>query len=179
MISRLFSGFGEDFFVYTKSPVLGWGLGLGTNAGAKFLTGHAMFLLSESEWSRIFLESGEVLGLAYVLWRLAIVVKIGWRSVKSVRLGNSLPLLLFSSAFLPMINGQFGQPTILGFTVFVTGLAVAAMNEEESAASVPAPGSSARVKLSPKTVRGRSVYADRLHGSPTAEHDHTNGSVDR
>ena len=157
----------------------GYGLGIGTNAGAKFLTGHAMFLLSEGEWSRVFLESGPLFGLAFILWRLGIVAKIGWRSIKSVRLGNSLPLLLFSSAFLPMINGQFGQPTILGFTVFVTGLAFAAMNEEESPSSTSAPVSSKPVKFSPKTVRGRSAYAERLHGPPAAEPGHTNGSVDR
>lgn len=175
VISRLASGFREGWFVYWKAPLFGYGLGIGTNAGAKFLTGHAMFLLSEGEWSRVFLESGPVLGLAYILWRLALVAKIGWLCLKSVRLGNLLPLLLFSSAFLPMINGQFGQPTLLGFTVFVTGLTLAAMNEQDSPA-LPA-SSPRRVKL-PEKVRGRSAYAERLHGPPVAD-DHANGSTDR
>jgi hypothetical protein len=55
MVSRLFSGFEDAYFVFGKSPFLGYGLGIGTNAGAKFLTGHSMFILSEGEWSRVFL----------------------------------------------------------------------------------------------------------------------------
>ncbi len=59
------------------------------------------------------------------------VVRIGLLCLSSVRLGNLLPLLLFASAFLPLINGEFGQPTILGFVVFTTGLAFAARNQRK------------------------------------------------
>jgi hypothetical protein len=176
MIARLFSNFEESFFVLGKAPWFGYGLGIGTNAGAKFLTGHSMFILSEGEWSRVFLESGPLLGLAYLLWRCGLVGRIGWLCVKSVRRGNLLPLLLFSSSFLPMINGQFGQPTILGFAVFVTGLALAARNEEDSA--ITEVTVSRRAKPSQKIVRGRSAYADRLHGPPDS-HGQSNGSADR
>src|SRR6202171_2880259 len=178
LIARVFASFEDAFFEIGKAPFLGYGLGIGTNAGAKFLTGHSGFLLTEGEWARIFLESGPVLGLAYVAWRLALVGRMGWLCVKSVRLGNLLPLLLFSSSFLPMISGQFGQPTILGFTVSPTGLALAARNEETLLApSVPG-APSTRVKPAERIVRGRSVYADRLHGQG-APHDQSNGSADR
>ncbi|MDB6147304.1 MAG: hypothetical protein JWO45_968 [Spartobacteria bacterium] len=174
MVSRLFSGFGDAYFVFGKSPFLGYGLGIGTNAGAKFLTGHSMFILSEGEWSRVFLESGPVLGLAYLLWRLGLVFRIGLLSLKAVRRANLLPLLIFSSSFLPMISGQFGQPTILGFTIFAAGLALAAIKEEESSVSgSPAPAPSAK-----KVARGRSVYAEQLHGT-SALPGQSNGSVDR
>jgi hypothetical protein len=177
LISRVASSFVEPWLFLVKAPLFGWGLGIGTNAGAKFLTGHAMFLFSEGEWARVFLESGPLLGLAYILWRCLFAAKVGWLCVKSVRMGNLLPLLLFTSAFLPMINGQFGQPTLLGFTVFVMGLALAALNAEESATAVPTPVDSRRIKV-PARTRGRSAYAERMHGPP-AEHDHTNGSADR
>ena len=75
-----------------------------------------------------------------------------------------------------MISGQFGQPTILGFTVFTTGLALAARNEEISVA--PVTPSIRERSPAAKIVRGRSVYADRLHGQG-AGHDQSNGSVDR
>jgi hypothetical protein len=178
LIARVFASFEDAFFVFGKAPFLGYGLGIGTNAGAKFLTGHSGFLLTEGEWSRIFLESGPVLGLAYVVWRFALVGRIGWLCIKSVRLGNLLPLLLFSSSFLPMISGQFGQPTILGFTVFTTGLALAARNEETSAASSVAETPSMRVQSAERIVRRRSAYAERLHG-PSAGHGQSNGSVNR
>jgi hypothetical protein len=135
-----------------------------------------LFLLTEDEWSRVFLESGPILGVGYILWRCILAVRIGWLCLRSVSLGNLLPMLLFSSAFLPMISGQFGQPTILGFVVFVTGLALAALNIKEgqfTPGAIPA----TRQKI-PTPVRGRSAYAERLHGSGAGPIQ-GNGAADR
>lgn len=179
LVERFFHDFEEGFFMLRKAPFLGYGLGVGTNAGAKFLTGSNTFLLSESEWSRVFLESGPLLGLAYVLWRGALVVRVGLLCVASVRFGNVLPLLLFSSAFLPLLSGQFGQPTVLGFTVFVTGLALAATKQDEKSLALAEAGA-ARVALPAKRPIARSsAYASRLHQPSPERRDHTNGSVDR
>ena len=177
LIERVFGDFEEGAYVLTKAPFFGYGLGVGTNAGAKFLTGTQMFLLSESEWARIFLESGPVLGLALVLCRLGIVFYVGRLCLISVKHGNVLPLLLFSSSFLPLISGQFGQPTVLGFSVFVTGLALAAReNDEKDEADSDDTG--AAKPLPARRPMRRSAYASRLHG-PTERPGHTNGSVDR
>ncbi|HEX8279769.1 MAG TPA: hypothetical protein VF551_00205, partial [Chthoniobacterales bacterium] len=172
MVERVFDTFEDGLFVFTKAPFLGYGLGIGTNAGAKFLTGRMMFLLSEGEWPRIFLESGQLLGGAYVIWRCALMVSVGLLCVRSVKAGNVLPLLLFSSSFLPLMNGQFGQPTILGFTVFATGLALAARNEERRASAEP-PRATGHNAPRMRRVAGRSVYASRLHEAtaPRAELD--------
>jgi hypothetical protein len=178
MVERVFSDFTEGLFVLTETPFFGYGLGVGTNAGAKFLTGRTSFLLSEGEWQRVFLESGPVLGLAYVLWRCGLVFRVGLLCARSVRLGNVLPLLLFSSCFLPLISGQFGQPTVLGFTVFVTGLALAAQKSEIEGGLIPSPETPAEAVRPRRPIPQRSPYASRLHGSST-RHDHTNGSVDR
>jgi len=175
-LERFLGDFKEGLFALTKAPLLGYGLGVGTNAGAKFLTGRTTFLLSEGEWTRILLESGPVLGLAYVLWRCGMVLRIGLLCARSVRLGNVLPLLLFSSCFLPLTNGQFGQPTVLGFAVFATGLALAARKEETDA--VPPREANDRAVTIARPLARRSAYASRLHGEPSAP-DHTNGSIDR
>jgi hypothetical protein len=161
--------------VLDKGPLLGFGLGIGTNAGAKLLTGHALFLLTEDEWSRVFLESGPILGAGYILWRCLLGFRIAWLCLKAIFVGNLLPLLLFSSAFLSMVTGQFGQPTILGFAVFVTGLTLAALDSGETQARPRRiPG-----KAVPR-VRGRSAYAARMHGSTTAsEPVQSNGAADR
>jgi hypothetical protein len=172
LISRVFEGFTEIIDVYPNAPFFGYGLGIGTNAGAKFLTGENMFLLSEGEWARLVLESGPLFGLAFVLWRFGIVVHVGMLCVRSVKWGNILPLLLYGSSFLPLLNGQFGPPTIVGFAVFGTGLALAARNsdnESEDAVTVPERRGG---------MRRRSAYADRMH-RPAASRDRTNGSVDR
>lgn len=172
LISRVFEGFAESIRVFPNAPFFGYGLGIGTNAGAKFLTGENMFLLSEGEWARLLLESGPVFGLAFLLWRCGIVAYIGALCVRSVRRGNILPLLIYSSSFLPLLNGQFGPPTIVGFAVFGTGLALAARKaDDENEDAVTAPGKRGG-------MRRRSAYADRMH-RPAASRDHTNGSVDR
>jgi hypothetical protein len=178
LVERFFGSFEDGLFVLTKAPFLGYGLGIGTNAGAKFLTGRSGFLLTEGEWSRTFLEMGPVLGLAYVVWRVALVVWVGLLCIRSVRLGNVLPLLLFSSSFLPMISGQFGQPTILGFSVFVTGLALAARNEEELIVSASSASSHPRAVAPVKAIPTRSIHAVGLRRS-NSESSQTNGSADR
>lgn len=176
LISRVFDGFGELVRIFPTAPFFGFGLGIGTNAGAKFLTGQNTFLLAEGEWARLVLESGPVLGLAFVLWRCGLVIRIALLCLQSVRRGNVLPLLLFSSSGLPLMNGQFGPPTILGFTVFTTGLALAARNADDESEVSAGPAKSE--PASERIVGRRSAYADRLHG-PAAPRHQSNGSVDR
>jgi hypothetical protein len=173
LISRVFGNFKESVEVFPTTPFFGYGLGIGTNAGAKFLTGQSTFLLAEGEWARLILESGPVLGLAFVLWRCGLVARIGLLCLQSVRRGNVLPLLVFGSGWMPLMNGQFGPPTIVGFAVFSTGLALAARNADgESEISTAVPIRSERI------VGRRSAYADRIHGSAAPRHQN-NGSVDR
>lgn len=174
LLSRSVSPFYDAWKVIPVAPALGWGLGVGTNAGAKLLVGQSGFLLMEGEWPRIIMENGPLLGIAYLLWRTAFVLRIAWLTIKSVLIGNLLPLLLFASSGLPLLMGQFGQPTILGFAVFVTGLAVAAMSGNTIVASGEPPVDATRTPLKP--VRGRSAYAERLHGAGISP-ERTNGSV--
>ncbi len=145
LIARVFDGFTETIRVFPDAPFFGYGLGIGTNAGAKFLTGQSTFLLAEGEWARLVLESGPVLGLAFVLWRFGVTVHILMLCLRSVRWGgNVLPLLLFGSGGLPLMNGQFGPPTVLGFAVFTTGLALAARNADDESEFPPAASAQAQ-----------------------------------
>ncbi len=131
----IFSRFLNDFLGAFKNteqiPLLGYGLGMGTNAGAALLTGNAnKFLLAEGEWPRIVLESGLLLGLLYILLRVAIVGLIGKACIDSAFRSNILPLLLFGSCAINILNGQFGQPTTLGFAVLGGGLCLAACQND-------------------------------------------------
>src|SRR5207249_8224235 len=175
LISRVFEGFAEGARIFPTAPFLGYGLGLGTNAGAKIVTGQTSFLLAEGEWARLIFESGPVIGLAFVLWRCGVVVRIGLLCLQSVRRGNLLPLLLFSSSGLPLMNGQFGPPTIVGFAVFTTGLALAARSLDEEVA----PSTKGLTKEQPdqQIVRRRSAHAERIH-QPSGSAQQSNGSVD-
>ena len=157
-------------------PLGGFGLGVGTNGGAVFLTGQADFLLAENEWSRILLESGPIVGLAFLIWRCALVFKIGRFAIGQVRRGNTLPLFLFSAGLFILLQGPFGQPTSLGFAVVLAGLCLAAKPIEE--APVPEPALE-MVNPPPVRVRRRSRYAERLHSSTRRSSSAHHGPVDR
>lgn len=125
IVGRFFGGFLEPFRNVDQIPPLGYGLGMGTNVGAVLLTGKAQILLTEGEWGRIIFESGFVLGLLYILLRIAIVGRLGWLSIKSAAAGNILPLLFFGNCGMMLLNGQFSRSSDLGFTVLVSGLCLA------------------------------------------------------
>ncbi len=177
LISRTYQGFVEGFRVFDRLPLCGFGLGIGTNAGAKFVTGSTGFLLAEGEWARVLLENGPILGLAFLCWRVALTARLGWLSLRALGWGETLPIMLFSAIFIALLNGQFGQPTILGFAVFFGGLCLASTR---MGSEVPL---LAAAKLAPppepkRKIRGRSVYAARLH-EPQGGRPRTNGSTDR
>jgi hypothetical protein len=172
LLGRTFGAFTEAFELFNQLPLAGYGLGVGTNAGARFLVGRSTFLLAENEWKRILLESGSILGLAFLIWRTLLTFRIGYLMFRQLALGNTLPLFLFSAGFFALLNGSFGQPTSLGFAVVLNGLCLAAMK------GTPASAQPEQKKNRPimRPVPSRSVYARRLH---RAEPDYTNGSLDR
>lgn len=161
LVERTLSVFIEGFKLLGPAPLGGYGLGIGTNGGAKFLTGRAIFLLTEGEWGRVILESGPILGSAFLIWRTMLTFSLGLFSFRKLRQGQLLPLLLYCAGFVSLLNGQFGQPTNLGFSVFICGLCLAAGNLRESSEAPPAP------PVRPRVAR-RSRYAERLHGAGAA-----------
>ncbi|HEY1583100.1 MAG TPA: hypothetical protein VGF73_08380 [Chthoniobacterales bacterium] len=168
LVDRTLGGFTEGLMVVNRVPLGGYGLGVGTSGGASFLTGQASFLLAENEWSRILLESGPILGLAFLIWRCAITFKIGIFSIRQVRVGNTMPLFLFSAGLFVVLQGPFGQPTSLGFAVVFAGLCLAARPVTDGPAGA-SPEESAPNE-SPRRLARRSHYAERLHGSISRSH---------
>jgi len=123
-IAREFVG---PFINIEDTPILGEGLGAGTQIGAKLLTGEKGFNLGESEWYRLIGEGGIILGSLYILWRLWIGFKLSYFALVSLRQGNALGIILLSTTLYNLWVGQLGQPTINGFTVIGIGLTIAAM----------------------------------------------------
>jgi hypothetical protein len=175
-IDRVINDFTEGFKNIESFPLFGYGLGIGTNVGGRILIGRPAFLLAESEWSRVMGESGPILGLAFLIWRTLLVLRLGRLSFVALQGGNLLPILLFGSGFIVLLNGQLGQPTILGFAVILNGLCLAATRPRITDSSGPAFSEKDQpaVKLLPR----RSVFANRLHG-PEIGAEHNNGSADR
>ena len=115
-------------------PFWGQGLGMGTNAGARILTGNTTFLISEGEWGRIVGETGLLLGLSAILIRVFLSFNLFRRAYYKVLLGDALPWMLLSFGFLNLLQGQWAQPTSLGFSVITGGLIMAALKRTRKVA---------------------------------------------
>jgi hypothetical protein len=177
MVGRTLEGFTEVFSHMNKLPLSGYGLGIGTAGGARFLIGRSAFLLTENEWGRIVLESGPILGLAFLMWRTVLTLRILYLALRQLVRGRILPILLCASGFFALLNGTFGQPTSLGFAVVLGGLCLASMQKSKTEVE-PAVLSTGPTSRGPRPIPRRSDYASRLHGPP-AKSDQDNGFVDR
>jgi hypothetical protein len=115
-------------------PFFGWGLGLGTNAAAGLFQASASIkglYWPEQEWDRLIFECGPIFGIMLCIFRATLFFTIGKAALDACRRDNTLPLLLFSSSGLLLLNGQWGVPTTLGFAIFFGGLTLAACNVPE------------------------------------------------
>jgi hypothetical protein len=110
-------------------PYFGYGIGMGTNAGAKLLTGKQEFLISETEWGRVLGEMGLLMGLLIILIRISLAAKMAISSIRKLQKGNLLPWMLLSFGLLLMINGNWNQPTSLGFYTLIGGLLLASQKD--------------------------------------------------
>ena len=164
-VYRFTSTFTKAIQIMLDVPFLGEGLGVGTNVGSKLLTGEMDFVLAEDEWERVILESGGLLGGAYLLIRVLMAVQLGTMAARAARIGHFLPLLLFGACAVPIIAGQFGQSTTLGFACFVGGLCLASMHlPQRVAAAVVAEKQPAR-KLPTKVMAWRAAVEARRAGA--------------
>lgn len=161
IVDRVFGDFIAGFNAVDQVPFFGVGLGIGTNAGAGLLSGSRRFLLAEGEWARVVMESGPLLGFAFIGLRISILIYIARRAVKALDRGAVLPSLLLGAVALDLLYGQFSQPTSMGFIILGCGLSLAAANEVETAGENPAKSD----KPSKFRIRGRSAYAEALHGN--------------
>jgi len=143
-LTRISLMFTEPLLFMEQIHWIGYGLGIGTNAGATLATGHSTTV--EGEWARIVMESGPLLGCALILWRVWLLGYLLRESLKLCLNGHVLPLLLCAAAAQLLLIGQWGRPTTLGFCIFSTGLcltSIALLNRPPSPeAADPTPSAS-------------------------------------
>lgn len=133
LIDRFLGGMYNAIASPAEIPFWGFGLGLGTNAGAALQTGEVSFLISEGEWGRLIGEMGILLGLAAIYLRVSLVIKMTIKSFKGLRKGDFLSWMLVSFGVLIILQGQWAQPTTLGFSVLSGGLILASFNKRNYA----------------------------------------------
>jgi len=119
-----------------REPFFGHGIGMGTNVGSSLLSasGDRGFLIAEEEWGRLIGEMGMVLGMAAIFIRLFLAIKIAWAGYQELAQGEALTWLLSSFGILALLQGQWAQPTSLGFSILLSGLMVAALRAPRPAA---------------------------------------------
>jgi hypothetical protein len=94
------------------------------------LTGGNGFLISEEEWGRIIGELGALLGISIIFIRLALTLKMAMLSFRKLNSGDLLPWMLLSFGVTLIPEGQWAQPTGLGFSTLIGGLIIASFSNE-------------------------------------------------
>ncbi len=129
LTSRVTANFTQPFRMAARAPLFGNGIGVGSNVGARLLSGQVGFLLAEDEWGKTFLELGPLLGGAFIAFRVALTIYlflVGFRALISNR--DPLPLGLWAAAAPTIFFHQWAPPTLLGFAVFGGGLILTSVN---------------------------------------------------
>lgn len=112
-------------------PLFAGNLGMGTNAGAQMLTGKIAFLIGETEFSRIGGEQGIIFGGGLILLRIVFAISIAVQSLKLSKEKKLLPFIICGAACIAIFQGQWAQPSILGYAVIMTGLVMASLKKVE------------------------------------------------
>lgn len=128
-VDRFLGGLVGALTSSSKLPFFGYGLGMGTNAGSKLLTGATTFLIAEGEWGRTIGELGALLGIGVVALRLGLAVKIAAACYKKLTEDDLLPWILLSFGFLSVSQGGWAQPTSLGFCILSGGLMISSLRD--------------------------------------------------
>lgn len=116
-------------------PICGYGIGAGTNAGAKLMGGdmYSFGFNGEVEWQRIVGESGFILGLCIIGIRLLFSLNLLKKSYdRLTQQSDVLPWMLSAGMILSLPQGQWAIPTNLGFCVLLSGLTLAAIRTSVS-----------------------------------------------
>ena len=151
----------------TDTPLLGQGLGMGTNVAAGLLYGKRDFLLAEGEWERVVRESGPILGFFYIGLRLAILgylcrlaLRGGW--IAKTRCPCSCSARRRQDSERSIRCSDLARSFCGFWRRLLFGRRQPARHVGE--ASVPLPQSVSPVTPLRLKSRGRSLYAEQLHG---------------
>jgi len=138
IFKRFLGDFESGLSLISSAPLFGHGVGMGSNVGTRYVSGSMGFALAESEWAKIILELGPLLGLAFIAYRGWLAFTLLSSAARHLLQNtDGLPWLLAAACLLPVISGQWAPPTILGFAVFGGGLVLAALKTPGDTDNVP------------------------------------------
>lgn len=114
-----------------NEPMFSGNLGMGTNAGAQMLTGKITFLVSETEFGRVVGEQGIIFGAGIMFLRIFLAIYIVVKSWKLPKEERLLPFILCGTACSALFQGQWAQPSVLGYAIITAGLVMASFTKGE------------------------------------------------
>lgn len=123
--------------IMDAAGAFGYGIGLGSNAGAYVAHGERIFAVKENVWTGHILEFGVIPGLLLIGLRMAATFWFGLRALRVLfRGGKGSALILFGVVGPLLFIGQFmSQNTLNGFFWFIFGLFLLLLKDEETATS--------------------------------------------
>lgn len=128
--NRYIGGYLESLINFNV-PIFGYGIGLGTNVGAKAMGGnmYSFGFNAEVEWSRIIGECGMLLGFIIIGVRLLFSLEVWTKAYKLLTTKyDLLSWMLSAGMMLTIPQGQWSIPTNLGFCILFGGLTLASIN---------------------------------------------------
>ena len=129
IIGRALYGFIDFFQLIGDTPIVGYGLGMAGNARLTLGIEIAGFNgWAETDWARHIVDLGPVVGLMFIVYRIALTGWLGIRCLSGARrLQDPLPLLLFAFTSMDLLYLQItGHGTVNGYGWLFTGFALAA-----------------------------------------------------
>lgn len=127
LVDRYLGGLLAAFTRAGEWPLFGLGIGMGTNVGAMLLSGDTGFLIAEGEWQVWVGELGILLGFLVILMRVVVTVFAALDAVKSIAGRDILPWMLLANAITLIPQGNWSQPTSLGFSIIAGALLLASL----------------------------------------------------
>jgi hypothetical protein len=133
ILFRIVDDIVRPFVSLFNQPMFAGNLGMGTNAGAQMLTGKITFLVSETEFGRLVGEQGIIFGIGIMFIRIFLAISIAMKSWKLSKEERLLPFILCGAACTAIFQGQWAQPSVLGYAIITAGLVMASFKKDEGA----------------------------------------------
>ncbi len=126
IVNRAFGDFTHFVDLLPETPLLGYGLGRGGNAGTGI--GISIPVAAEDDWSRNIVDLGSVLGCAFIAFRVLLVISLLASAVATARRKyEPLPLLIIGFIGGVLLYGQItGHGTVNGYAWMFVGFCIAA-----------------------------------------------------
>jgi hypothetical protein len=134
VFGRALYGFVDFLRLLDTVPLLGYGLGFGSNASIQMrasIDGVVPGVLAETDFARHMVDIGPLLGLLYMALRFSLVAWLAKEVFAATRrAADPMPMMLFAFVGYTMVLGQIsGHGSINVYGWLFTGLCIAACRE--------------------------------------------------